>query len=243
MARLPRIDLPGIPQHIIQRGNDRQPCFFADIDRIRYLQDLRDIASREHCRVHAYVLMTNHVHLLVTPMALGLVARMMQSLGRGYVRYINDRYRRTGTLWEGRYKSCPVLDDAYFLRCQRYIELNPLRARMVADPAHHRWSSHRGNTSPPDDPLLSPHRAWLALGPDAPSRHRAWRTLVMETIDHAETEAIRLHLQRQYLYAPDRFRRAIEAQLGRAVGPVKTGRPRKPSDLIRDSREIRETLL
>jgi len=235
MARQPRIDLAGIPQHIVQRGNDRQPCFFTEMDRTRYLQDLRDIARRESCNVHAYVLMTNHVHLLATPLAPGGVGRMMQALGRSYVRYVNDRYCRTGTLWEGRYKSCPVMDDTYFLRCQRYIELNPLRARMVEDPAHYPWSSHRGNTSPPADILLTPHRAWLALGPDATARHRAWRALVMETVDTAETDAIRLHLQRQHLYGPDRFRRAIEAQLGRTVGPRKIGRPRKRPPLLTDA--------
>ena len=229
MPRQPRIDLPGIPQHIVQRGNDRQPCFFADVDCVRYLQDLRDIARREYCSVHAYVLMTNHVHLLITPMASGRVARLMQSLGRGFVRYINERYRRTGTLWEGRYKSCPVMDDDYFLRCQRYIELNPLRARMVEDPVHYRWSSHSANTRPPTDPLITPHRAWLALGPDVPTRHRAWRTAVMEAIDPTGTDAIRLHLQRRHLYAPERFRKAIEAQLRRPVGPQKTGRPRRDS--------------
>lgn len=240
MARQPRVDLPGIPQHIVQRGNDRQPCFFAEIDRTRYLQDLRDTARREYCSVHAYVLMTNHVHLLVTPMMAGSVGRMMQSLGRGYVRYVNDRYRRTGTLWEGRYKSCPIMDDSYFLRCQRYIELNPLRAGMVDDPARYRWSSHRGNTSSPADPLLTPHRAWLALGNDTPGRHRAWQALAMETVATDELEAIRLYLQRQYLYGPDRFRKAVEAQLGRAVGPVKTGRPGKSSVPVI---EVGETVL
>lgn len=232
MPRQPRLDLPGIAQHVVQRGNDRQPCFFTEIDRIRYLQDLRDIARREYCSIHAYVLMTNHVHLLVTPMVAGGVGRMMQSLGRGYVRYVNDRYGRTGTLWEGRYKSCPVVDDPYFLRCQRYIELNPLRARMVEDPARYRWSSHRGNTAPPADTVLTPHRAWLALGQDDTSRHRAWRALVLETVDAAETDAIRLHLQRQHLYGPNRSRETIETQLGGAVGPRKVGRPKKvPSPL------------
>jgi putative transposase len=234
MPRQPRIDLPGIPQHIVQRGNDRQPCFFTDVDRVRYLQDLRDIAKRECCSVHAYVLMTNHVHLLVTPMAAGHVPRMMQALGRGYVRYINERYRRTGTLWEGRYKACPVIDDGYLLRCQRYIELNPLRARMVEDPAHYRWSSFRGNTMPPPDPLITPHRAWTALGPDATTRYRAWRAVVMETIDPSETDAIRLHLQSQHLYGPVCFRKAIEAQLGRTVGPQRIGRPRRASTLLAD---------
>ena len=227
MARLPRLDLPSVPQHIVQRGNDRQPCFAGPADYQHYRQELCEAAHKHGCALHAYVLMTNHVHLLVTPLASGQVARMMQSLGRGYVRYVNDRYRRTGTLWEGRYKSCPVMDNDYLLRCQRYIELNPLRARMVEDPARYRWSSHRGNTTPPADPLITPHRAWLDLGPDMPTRHRAWRALVMDTVDPGETDYIRLHLQRQHLYGPDRFRQAIEAQLGRAVGPQKIGRPRR----------------
>ncbi len=218
MPRPPRIDLPGIAQHIVQRGNDRKPCFFADVDRIRYLQDLRDIARREYCTVHAYVLMDNHVHLLVTPMAPGQVGRLMQALGRVYVRYVNDRYSRTGTLWEGRYKACPVIDDGYVLRCQRHIELNPLRARMVADPGDYRWSSHRAATLAEPDPLVHPHRAWLALGQDQPARQRAWRALLGEAIDPAETNAIRLHLQRQRLYGPERIHRAIETQAGRAPG-------------------------
>jgi putative transposase len=108
MPRPTRLDVPGVPQHVIQRGNDRQPCFFADADDLRYRSDLREVAMREGCAVHAYVLMTNHVHLLVTPMTEGAIGRVMQSLGRRYVRYINDRYRRTGTLWEGRYKACLV---------------------------------------------------------------------------------------------------------------------------------------
>ncbi len=132
MPRQPRIDLPGVPQHLVQRGNDRRPCFFAPIDRTRYLDELRDAACRYGCAVHAYVLMTNHVHLLLTPARTGCVSTMMQSLGRRYVRYINDRYRRTGTLWEGRFKACPVQSDDHLLRCYRYIELNPVRAGMVS---------------------------------------------------------------------------------------------------------------
>ena len=115
MLRHPRLDLANIPQHVVQRGNDRQRCFFTDPDRVRYLQDLREIALREHCNVHAYVLMTNQVHLLMTPAASGRVSRVMQSLGRRYVRYINDRYRRTGTLWEWRYKSSLVDGETYLL--------------------------------------------------------------------------------------------------------------------------------
>jgi putative transposase len=124
-----RIDLPHVPQHVVQRGNDRRPCFFQPIDRLRYLDDLREISRRAGCAVHAYVLTTNHVHLRVTPTAPGQVGHVMQALGRRYVRYVNDRYRRTGTLWEGRYESCPVENDAHLMRCHRHIELNPVRAR------------------------------------------------------------------------------------------------------------------
>ena len=134
MPRSLRVDLPGVAQHVMQRGNDRRPCFFVEIDYIRYLQDLREIARREGCAVHAYVLMTNHVHLLMTPGATGSIGRTMQALGRRYVRYVNDRHGRTGTLWEGRYKACLVGTDQYLLRCYRYIEFNPVRAAMVARP-------------------------------------------------------------------------------------------------------------
>lgn len=127
MPRPTRLDVPGVPQHVIQRGNDRQPCFFADADYLRYRSDLREVAMREGCAVHAYVLMTNHVHLLVTPTTEGAIGPVMQSLGRRYVRYINDRYRRTGTLWEGRYKACPVENGGHLMRCHRYMTSNSIR--------------------------------------------------------------------------------------------------------------------
>lgn len=227
MPRSPRIDLPGIAQHVIQRGNNRQPCFFTDIDRIRYLQDLRELTHREGCMVHAYVLMTNHAHLLMTPTARGQVARVMQSLGRRYVRYVNDRYQRTGTLWEGRYKACPVGDDRYLLQCHRYIELNPVRAGMVADPADYPWSSHRYHALGGADLLVSVHPAITRLAADPDSRRSVYRAFVMDAVPSEETDAIRQHLQRQHLYGPDRMRHDIEAQLGRAAGPKKIGRPRK----------------
>lgn len=227
MPRQPRLDLPGIPQHVVQRGNDRQPCFFQEADYLRYLQELKELALRQHCAVHAYVLMTNHVHLLLTPSAAGQVAALMQSVGRRYVRYINDRHRRTGTLWEGRYKACPVDCDSYLLHCYRYIELNPLRARMVDDPCGYRWSSYGANAQGRQDLLVTPHPNFLALGPDADSRQAAYRELVMEAISDDDLTAIRLHLQRQHALGSDRFRTAIEAQLGRRAGPAKIGRPAK----------------
>ena len=227
MPRQPRLDLANIPQHIVQRGNDRQPCFFTDVDRMRYLQDLREIALREGCNVHAYVLMTNHVHLLMTPAASGQVSRVMQSLGRRYVRYINDRYRRTGTLWEGRYKSSLVDRETWLLHCYRYIELNPVRARMTADPSDYAWSSHAHNAFGRDDPLIHPHPAYLSLGSTDDERNSAYRALTMENVSQDHLDAIRVHLQRQHALGSDRFRSAIEAQLSRRAGPAKIGRPRK----------------
>ena len=227
MPRLPRLDVPDVPQHVIQRGNDRKPCFFSDEDYARYLNDLREIAMREHCAVHAYVLMTHHVHLLITPSTAGAIGRVMQSLGRRYVRHVNDRYHRTGTLWEGRYKACLVGDDEHLLRCYRYIELNPLRAGMVADPGDYRWSSHRCNAFGEHDPLVTSHHAYRSLSANPVERQRGYRALVMDTIAPEELKAIRLHLQCQHAYGSNRFCAEIEAQLGWPVGPRKIGGPRR----------------
>lgn len=225
MPRPLRIDLPGIPQHVIQRGNDRQPCFFTEADYLCYYSELRQMAQREACVIHAYVMMTNHVHLLLTPTAHGAVPRLMQALGRRYVRYINTTYHRTGTLWEGRYKASLVGGDDYLMHCHRYIELNPVRAAMVADPRDYRWSSHRALAFGEPDPLLTPHTSCLGLSADSTVRHQRYREMVMATVGPEELDSIRRHLQRQHAYGSDRFRRAIEAKLGRAVGPQKIGRP------------------
>ncbi len=149
MARLPRPDLAGIPQHIVQRGNNRLPCFLDDEDRQRYLQLLLEALGRFGCRLHAYVLMDNHVHLLMTPGEAGAVSRLMHTFARNYAGLFNHRHGRSGTLWEGRYKSCLVDSDGYFLACSRYIELNPVRAWMVAEPADHPWSEKRGQRTFP----------------------------------------------------------------------------------------------
>ncbi len=134
MARQPRIDLPEVPQHLIQRGNNRQPCFFADDDRLQYLEWLHQAAREHGGSVHAFVLMSNHVHLVTTGVEIGSLGRVMQSLGRRYVRYINSRYQRTGSLWEGRYRSSLIDSDRYLLTCYRYVELNPVRAGIVESP-------------------------------------------------------------------------------------------------------------
>ncbi|WP_313318554.1 transposase [Stenotrophomonas sp.] len=225
MARQPRIDLAGIAQHVIQRGNDRQPCFFRDIDRTRYLQDLRELSIKFGCGLHAYVLMTNHVHLLITPTEAGAISHMMQSLGRRYVRYVNDAYTRTGTLWEGRYKSHLVASDEHLLRCYRYIELNPVRARMVARPEDYAWSSYRHNALGMPDPALQAHVCYQRLGPTLQQRQMAYKVLVDE-INAEDAEQFRTHLHKQQPMGNDRFRASIEQQLGRSLSPRKSGRPK-----------------
>ncbi len=226
MSRQPRPDLAGVTQHVVQRGNDRQPCFFTTQDQGRYLSDLAMAARRYEVAVHAYVLMTNHVHLLVTPAGAGAVARMMQCLGRHYVRYVNISYRRSGTLWEGRYKSCLVDGDRYLLACHRYIELNPVRAAMVATPVAYQWSSYKTHALGVLDPLLTPHASYRALADTDAERRSHYRALIAEALDKTEVGRIRDYLQQQRALGPGRFQRAIEAQLGRCATVRAAHRPR-----------------
>lgn len=229
MPRPPRLDLAKVPQHVIQRGNDRQPCFFRELDYIRYLQDLREAAMKYRCHVHAYVLMTHHVHLLVTPCEVGAVSRMMQSVGRRYVRFINDAVSRTGTLWEGRYKSSLVDSEHYLLACYRYIELNPVRAAIAATPADYRWSSYACNGNGGIDLLITAHPAYLHIHSDAELRRACYRALVAQGIGDDELLAIRTYAQRQRALGTSRFQQAIDLQLGRRAGMGLPGRPRKMS--------------
>lgn len=205
MVRLPRFDLPGIPQHVVQRGNNRLPCFLDDGDRERYLHLLRHAAVATGCAVHGYVLMSNHVHLLVTPAEAGAVLRMMQMLGRNYVGLFNGRYGRTGTLWEGRYKACLVDSAGYVLACLRYIELNPVRARMVSAPLLYRWSSYAHHAHGRPDALVAPHACYLALGATPADRCSSWRALVREALPDDEIAGIRAYLQQQRALGSDAF--------------------------------------
>jgi putative transposase len=191
MPTAPRVVLPGVPLHITQRGVDRGPTFLAPEDHAYYRWLLRESAARADCLVHAYVLMDNHTHLLVTPAVGGGPARMMRSLGRRYVRYFNDRYRRTGTLWEGRFRSAVVDTAQYFFACSRYIELNPVRAGMVADPGRYVWSSFRHNALGHLDPVLTPGAEYEALGPDRVSRCRAYRALFRDELAAGDLAGIR----------------------------------------------------
>ena len=171
MARKPRFNLPGIPQHIIQRGNNREPCFFDDADYIHYMENLHEAAVKNCAAIHAYVLMTNHVHILVTPGTEFSITHMMQDLGRKYVRHINRKYRRTGTLWEGRYKASLVDSEAYLLTCMRYIEMNPVRATMVERPGEYPWSSYSYNAYGNADQLVTGHPVYESLGINSMEKH------------------------------------------------------------------------
>ena len=183
MPRRARIHLAGVPLHIVQRGHNRDACFFAEDDYLAYRHWWGEALKASACSLHAYVLMTNHVHLLLTPPDPREVPRLMISLGRRYVQYINRTYRRTGTLWDSRYKSSLVQEETYLLACQRYIELNPIRAGMVDAPGSYRWSSYRSNAVGEPDTLVSAHRLYLALGTDQVSRLAAYRKLFRHHLD------------------------------------------------------------
>lgn len=169
--------------HIVQRGHDRQACFRDDTDRMVYLVQLRDCLANSRCVLHAYCLMTNHVHMLVTPPADRACAVLMRGLGQRYVQYFNGRYKRSGTLWEGRFRSCLVDSARYVLACYRYIERNPARAGLVERAPDYRWSSYAGNAGLLDDTLLTPHVEYLALGEGKDHRHRVYRQLFDEGND------------------------------------------------------------
>jgi len=226
MARKPRFNLPGIPQHVIQRGNNRELCFF-DVEDCRYYLDALQHASKQcGCAVHAYILMTNHVHLLVTQEQSDGLSAMMQSLGRRYVRYINDRYRRTGTLWEGRYKAALVDSERYLLACYRYIELNPVRAGMVASPERHPWTSYRYNALGMPDSLVTEHGNYQALGSSWTERCHAYRKLFSCQVGNDDIDAIRKSLNEELVLGSENFKDRIEAICQRRTRLGKAGRPR-----------------
>ena len=226
MARKPRFNLPGIPQHVIQRGNNRQACFLDERDYRHYLADLREAADKNDCRAHAYVLMPNHVHLLVTPMAEHGVTHLMQDVGRKYVRYVNHRYQRTGTLWEGRYKCSLIDSEAYLLTCMRYIELNPVRAGLVFQPGDYPWSSYVSNAYGKTNALLTPHPLMTHLGIDAQKRQRAYQDLFINSLDQKLVDNIREALNQELVLGREPFKDRIEILTTRQTRPGHSGRPR-----------------
>jgi putative transposase len=184
-------EIPGHPLHVIQRGHLRSACFFGDEDCIAYLGWLGEYAARCGCSVHAYVLMFNHVHLLLTPSRTGGAAALMRSLGGRYARYVQDVHHRNSALWEDRFEAVPVHVRRYLLSCMRYIELNPVRAGLVARPGQYRWSSFGANALGQNDALLRPHTYYCALGRDAASRQAAYRALFHAQASGARTRRVR----------------------------------------------------
>ena len=201
MPRKPRIHLPGVPQHVIQRGNNCKSCFYAGSDYQCYLEVLGEALLRHECRLHAYVLITNHIHLLITPTRESGISRVIQDTGRKFVRYINRSYRRTGTLWEGRYKACVIDIEAWLLTCMRYIEMNPVRAGMVSRPVEYQWSSYGMNAWGKDSPMVRPHAMYLALGSTWDERLIAYRELFRRCLDESQIHAIGKSLNHDWCLA------------------------------------------
>lgn len=226
MPRRPRTHLDGQPLHIVQRGHNRDACFFTEEDYLAYLNWLGEALAGSGCQLHAYVLMTNHVHLLLTPEKADSVPKLLISLGRRYVQYINRTYKRTGTLWDSRYKSSLIQAETYLLTCMRYIELNPVRAGMVDDPAHYRWSSYRSNGLGQTNELLTSHPAYLDLGRDAGEQQTFYRKLFRAHLDDEAIDDIRLALNQSLPLGNSRFHAAIAAAIGERREARPRGRPR-----------------
>ena len=224
MARLPRITIPAYPHHIIQRGNNRAATFFADDDYRFFLECLRRAKVKCRCKIYAYVLMTNHFHLLVEPAEAGDLGRFMQSVGRRYVRYVNETYGRTGTLWEGRFKSAAVSRDEYLIACSRYVELNPVRAGLVKHLEDYRWSSYRSRALGVPDHLLDWDPWYEGLGATKKERqdkYRKWMDV------QSEWDEIRHATQRGRLIGRETFQKQVEAMTGRRLLGETRGRPKK----------------
>lgn len=227
MARLARLIVPNYPHHLIQRGNDQQLIFRDEEDYGVFLNWLRDAARRFKVAVHAYVLMPNHLHLLATPSDDTGLARMMQWVGRYYVPYFNRKYQRTGTLWQGRYRTTVIEPEPYLLACARYIELNPVRAELVASPDHYPWSSCAHHIGIKADPLVTDHTLYWALGNTPFEREAAYKGALSQPLKKEEIEAIRDATNKGWLLGTEQFKQSIAKNTTRRLSPVKKGRPRK----------------
>ena len=219
MPRQRRLILPGVAAHIIQRGNNRADCFRCDGDYLVYLSLLKELSARMDCALHAYCLMTNHVHMLMTPTSAKACSALMQNLGQRYVQYFNRRHARTGTLWEGRFLSSVVGSPEYVMACHRYIELNPVRAFMVSTPGAYRWSSHLGNVGLDDDCLLAAHPDYRSIG-----GHAAYAQLFADELPATMISNIREAVVGGYPLGDDAFKASLD------ISPVrmqrgKAGRP------------------
>ena len=230
MARLPRLSIPGYTHHVIQRGNNRQPIFLNDADRQRMLDLLLEQSTKNKVAIHAYVLMDNHFHLLVTPESDQGLPGMMQAVGRSYVRYFNDRAGRSGTLWEGRYRSTLLEADRYLLTCMAYIDLNPVRAGMVHAPMDYHWSSHAHYVGHAADRLVTPHPSVWALGNTPFAREAAYLAHVKAGVSAIDQKVLSEATLKGWALGGSDFLAALQRQTQRRVQQAAPGRPSSASN-------------
>jgi putative transposase len=228
MARLPRLTLAAHPHHVIQRGNNRQPICLDSADFQTLKEVLGECARRYQVAVHAFVLMDNHFHLLATPQTAQGLPQMMQAVGRSYVRYFNDAQGRSGTLWEGRYKSTLVQTDRYLLACMAYIDLNPVRAGLVADPRDYAWSSYGHHIGQRADKLVTPHPLWWALGNTPFAREVAYAKLVHAGITEEQQQQLTQSALRGWALGDADFVADLQKRTERRVAKATAGRPFLP---------------
>jgi putative transposase len=217
--------LPGVAVHVIHRGNNREACFFRDEDPAFYLFHLNRLLPRADCRLHAYCLMTNHVHLLLTPSTVTACGFLMKGIAQLYAQYINRSYRRSGYLWESRFKSCLVQAENYVLACYRYIEMNPVRARVAVRPDEYLWSSYATNAKGDASSLIQPHDEYLALGGNPSERQAVYRELFGSLLAMERVDEIRTATNGGYVLGSAAFKRAVSKALGRRVERGVAGRP------------------
>jgi putative transposase len=225
VPRQARLSAANIPVHVVKRGHNRETCFFADRDRRYFLAELRRRADRHRVAVHAYVLMTNHVHLLMTPASADGIAGVTKAVFENYTRYVNQVYGRSGTLWDGRYYSCLVEAESYLLTCHRYIESNPVRAGLVQHPGSYRWSSYRANAEGAPDHTISPHPVVAALGRNSGERREAYSRLFDRELDVQDLQLIRGCTRSDYALGGKRFQDDLASVFSRRTFPGTAGRP------------------
>lgn len=241
MARLPRFVLPGYPQHLIQRGKEHHAILRDEADYWYFWESLIKASDKFGCDIHAYVLMPTHFHLLLTPRGADSVGKLMQSVGRYYVRYFNDRYQTEGALWGGRYRATLLDPDAYLLPCAHYVELNPVRAGLVSGPGEYDWSSYGSNALGTEDPLVTPHPRYLRLGRSKKARQNAYRALFDDTpLDPAQIQRIRDATNKSWLLGSQDFARDIESLVNRRASPRQRGGDRR-SQAFRAAQAARDT--
>ena len=234
MGRQSRINIVGVPQHIVQTGHNRLPCFFDDEDYQFYLKSLRTASDQYQVEIHAYVLLPNSIQIIATPRIDKGISSMMQSLGRRYVQYVNHRYKRSGTLWEGRYKSSLIDSENYLLTCYRYVELRPLHLGLVENLEEYPWSSYHHHCGEKKDWLIQDHRLFNALGDKDDERCNAYSSSFRYRFDRRMIDFIAETVNMGQVLGGDAFKDNIEAIANHRVRPLKRGRPKKKTTIAEE---------